>query len=684
MIGGPARLTTNEKGQLRFPALPPGSYVLAVELPGFSTYHEEDIRIGAGATIERTAVLELAGVAESIVVEGAGSRLDARDPGFGTRFGADDIKTIPSRRASMFDLIRSAPGISPTAPASGTTTTVSAFGSGTNENQFLFDGTNFTCPCNGVARAEPGVDFIQEIHIQSVGASAEFGNVQGAVINVVTRQGGERFLFDASYYGQTAGLTAQPIRLPVPDGGALDSGYERARYRDGTTNVGGPAIAERLWFFAGYQHLRNYDSQPGTDPRFPRSDEQDKIFAKLTWRLTPALQLTQSVHDEFWVSPERPTFVTPFEATTRTEGSIPAITFGHLTHTLSSNTLWDVRVGRFVYSQESSPSTGDRATASRFDRATGVTSGAPRQFGELSVARTTVKATLSHYQPAWLAADHQWKLGAQFERGEHQSSGVVPTGVRYVDNGGQPFQAIASDPSNSGGLFLTAAAFVSDAVTVGDRLTINAGLRFDHTRAISQDLRALDAQGRETDAIVGGLGTLYTWNLLSPRLGVTARLSADGRTMLRASYGRFSQGVLTGELSPFHPGVSPVTTSAFDRATGDYTRIVSVVDPTINLELNPAMRAPRTDRVLDRDRSRAGAPARRGHRVCPQGRRQLHRMDRHRRSVSGPGADVTRRSRAARVRAGQLDRGSPLPAHEPCRVLAHVQRPGPGRREATI
>ena len=93
----------------------------------------------------------------------------------------------------MFDFIRAAPGVSPTSPASGTTTTVSAFGSGTNENLFLIDGTNFTCPCSGVARSEPGVDFIQEVQVQSVGASAEFGNIQGAVINVVTRQGGERF-----------------------------------------------------------------------------------------------------------------------------------------------------------------------------------------------------------------------------------------------------------------------------------------------------------------------------------------------------------------------------------------------------------------------------------------------------------------------------------------------------------
>src|SRR4029079_11254024 len=179
-----------------------------------------------------------------------------------TRFRLEDLRTIPTRRASMFDLIRASPGISPTSPGSGTVTTVSAFGSGTNENQFLIDGTNFTCPCNGVARAEPGVDFIQEIQVQSVGASVEFGNVQGAVINVITRQGGERWLPEASYYGQTAGLTSHPLHLAMAAPATGQSGYERARYRDLTLNLGGPALRDRLWVFAGAQYLRDYDSQP--------------------------------------------------------------------------------------------------------------------------------------------------------------------------------------------------------------------------------------------------------------------------------------------------------------------------------------------------------------------------------------------------------------------------------------
>ncbi len=633
LIGGPATQTTNQKGQLRFPALPPGPYVLDIEFPGFTTYHEENISIGAGATIERTAVLTLAGFAESVAVEGAGSRIEARDPGFGTRFGTEDLDAIPTRRASMFDFIRAAPGISPTSPGSATATTVSAFGSGTNENQFLIDGTNFTCPCNGIARAEPGIDFIQEIQVQSIGASAEYGNVQGAVINVVTRQGGERFLYDASYYGQTAGLTSQPVRLPYGSGQRA-SGYERARYRDFTTNIGGPAIRDRLWFFTGYQHLRDYDSQPGSDPQFPRTYEQDKIFVKVTWQLAPSWRLVQSVHDEFWVNPEQPTFVKPFEATLRLHASVPAITFGQLTHTSSSSTVWDVRVGRFVYAREDDPSTGDLMTPSRFDRATSVFSDAPQTFGGLTLIRTTAKATLNHYRPSLLGADHQWKIGGQIERGEAYGPSIIPTGVRFVDDNGRPFQAISSDPSMTGGSFITAAAFASDAITVGDRLTISAGVRFDHSRAISQDLQAIDSTGRETDRVIEGLGTLYTWNLWSPRLGATMKLTADGRTILRGSYGRFSQGVLTGEFSAFHPGVTPVTTTAFDPRTGGYTRPVSVVDSKTNLLLDSGIRAPHTDEYsigVDRE---VGRRAGRGGRLHPQGRHRLHRLDGRRRSVS--------------------------------------------------
>ncbi len=605
LIGGALTITTSDTGRLAFPALPPGRYLLEVEATGFSPYREPDVQIGVGATIERDVTVQMQGVATSVNVQG--SRMEARGSGVEFRFGPEDIQTTPVPRFSLFPFVRTAPGISPTSPASISNNSLSAFGSGTNENMFLTDGTNYTCPCSGEARSEPGSDFIEEVHIQSVGASAEFGNLQGAVVNAITRQGSDRFLFDASYYAQAAGLTSQPVRLPYPGSGEATSGYGRVRYRDFTSALGGPAFPDRLWFFVGYQYLRDDTSQPGTDPSLPRIYAQDKLFAKLTWRFTPGLRLMQSIHREHWANPETPTRVKPFEATQHRRATVPAVTFGHLTHTISPNTVWDVRVGRFDYTRTDTPSAGGLTVPSVFDRTTGVSSGAPATIGGLTLIRTTAKGMIDRYHRSPWGSDHQWRVGTQLERGEHRLPLIVPTGTRFIHDGGRPFQAVSSDPSITGGLFVTAAGFVNHTMTVRN-LTLNAGLRFDHSRARSQDLPAVDVQGRETGAIVRGLGTLYVWNDWSPRLGVTARLTRDGSTMLRGSYGRFHQGVLTGELSPFHPGATPVTTTAFDPQTGGYTTLVSVVDPRRQFEFDPRTRAPRTDEYsvsLDREIGRA-------------------------------------------------------------------------------
>ena len=612
-IGAPAVQVTNDRGQWRFSGLPAGVYSVDVAAPGM-IFHEDGIRVDAGSTIARTVQMKLAGVEESIVVEGSGSRIEVRDPGFGTRFGYEDIRSIPTRRASMFDFMRAAPGVSPTSPSSGTFTTISAFGSGTNENQFLVDGTNTTCPCNGVARSEPGIDFIQEVQLQSAGASAEFGNMQGAVVNVIMRQGSARFLYDGSFYSQPDALTSAPVRLPYVGSGGEQSGYSRDTFVDVTATAGGPAIRDRLWFFGGYQSVRDYDSQPGTDSGFPRKYKLQKVMGKLTWLLAPGWQLMQSFHGEYGASTDRPTLAVPFEATTRQHVSVPAFTFGNLTHTSSNNTVWDIRVGRFSHTRDEGPASGDLSHASHFDRVTGITSNAPPRIGNVTITRATAKATLTRYQTNLLGAEHQWKVGGQFERGEHHAINMTPTNTRYEEKAGVPFQSISTVPAHVGGVAMTASAFATDAITLRDRVTINAGVRFDRSRAISQDLPAVDVQGHETGKTVAGAGTLYTWNLWSPRVGVTARLTGNGRMMLRGSYGRFIQGVLTGEIEPFHPAASATTTVPLNPTTGLPSGNPRVVDPAVNLRIDRDTRAPRTDeysagidRAVGRDMSIAVA-----------------------------------------------------------------------------
>ena len=148
------------------------------------------------------------------------------------------------------------------------------------------------------------------------------------------------------------------------------------------------------------------------------------------------------------------------------------------------------------------------------------------------------------------------------------------------------------------------------------------------------------------------------------------KLTADGRTMLRASYGRFNQGVLTGELSPFHPGATPTTTAAFDSATGGYTSLVSVVDPKRNLQLDPETRSPRTDEYsigVDREVGRRLAVAIAY--VRKAGSHFIGWTD-----VGGQYREETRslagRAHPAGVRDRQLHGRSAISVDESCRVLA--------------
>jgi hypothetical protein len=596
LIGGRASTLANEKGQFRFPLLPAGEYVLDVQLSSFATYHEEHIPINVQGTLERTVVLKVGQITESISVQG-GTSVDQERSGIASRFGQETLSAIPVRRFSMFDLIRATPGVSPTSASSGVDPSVSVFGSSVNENLYLLDGTNFTCPCSGGPQPQPDVDVIQEVHVDSIGASAEFGNIQGGVFNVVTKQGGNLFAPDFSYYSQPGSLTSHPVDQPCTRCSEPQSEYTRLRYRDLTTHLGGPLVPNRAWFFAGYQYLRDSDSQPGTDPLFPRSSKYDKAFGKVTWQINDRMKWMSSFHDEFWVSPTRPTLATPYPTTIVSSGTRPTGTFGQLTDTLTNNTLLDVRVSRFAAPSTNDPATGDRLTPNRIDQATGIQSGGPQGFGAGIVERTTIAASLSEYRP-FLGVDHDMKIGAQVENGKNSGWTAFQAGVvSYTDNAGQPVQAVFRQPATSGGEFLSTGLYAMDTVRFVDRFTASLGLRFDHDRAISPDLPAHDAQGNETGATIRGLGTLYTWNVLSPRLGLTVRLSADGRTILRTTYGRFHQGILTGEPSAVHPGLTPITTAAFDPLTGQYSRIISVVDPTVNLRIDPHTKSPQTDQL---------------------------------------------------------------------------------------
>jgi len=607
LIEGSSVQVSNGKGQFRFLGLEPGIYRLEVELEGFAPYREEGIRIRVGGAIERNIALPPASFTELVVVTGEGPLVDTREFSVATNYSSLAIRNTPVLRDSLHDFIKMAPGVSASSPTTRTQNNVSVLGAGANESTYLLDGTDITSPRYGVSRSQPGSDAIEEVEIQSFGASAEYGNLQGGVLNVVTRQGSNRFRANASYFGQWPGLTSQPI-LEDCDCPAGESGYERDLYRDFSAYAGGPLVKNRAWLYGGYYVQWSFESQPGADPRFPTEDKTDGFFAKLNWQITPGLNLMSSFHYDDWSFPRRtPNQFVPFESTATRAGDSRAVTVARLTHVLSSATFWEARVSLASHTQGLTPNNGSLTEAPHLDLDTGAWSGGAPFFGDTLEEKTDVRAKLSHYASDFLASDHDFKFGIQFIVGKSEGFYGHPGGAVYLDNAGDPFLARYRDVYSYGGAFNNVGVFAEDTVRVGERLTLNLGLRYDYNKATNPDVPAHDELGNPTGT-VEGRGHLYTWNVLSPRLGFNWKITGDGRTTLRGFYGRFHPGILTTELQAVSPGIGPITLAAYDPATGSYPNVISATDPLRDVQVDPNTSSPHTnqysigiDRTLGRD-----------------------------------------------------------------------------------
>jgi outer membrane receptor protein involved in Fe transport len=608
LLGGPSTVRTNARGQFRFLGLEPGVYRLELRRDGFAAHEEDGIRVTVGSTVEKDFALSLESVSESIQVTGETPLVDARESGVATNYTATAIRNTPVLRDSVYDFVKTAPGVSASSPTRNNNRTVSVLGAGINESTYLLDGTDITSPRYGISRSRPGSDIMEEIEIQSFGPSAEYGNLQGGVINVVSRQGGNDFRFDASYYGQWPGLTSQPLdeECNCPSG---ESGFERDLYRDFSAYLGGPILRDRLWFFGGFGIQWDFSSQPGADPRFPAENKIQGGFGKLNWQVTPSTRLMASFHYDRWSTPDRtPSAFLPYESSATRSGDSPAATLAQLTHTISANTLVELRGSTASFTNGLTPVNGSKALPAHFDLATGVFSGGALYFGDTSERKTDVRAKLSHYAAGFLESDHDFKFGAQFVVASSRGYYGYPGAVHYLDYYGQPFVARYRDTYSYGGAFDNIGVFAEDSVRVGDRLTLNLGLRFDYSKAKNPDVPEYDELGNETGNTIAGRGTVYDWSVFSPRLGVNLKLTEDARTTLRAFYGLFHAGILTTELQALSPGFGPITQVFHDPSTRAYTRNASIIDPLRNVQIDPGTRSPHThqftggiDRAIGRD-----------------------------------------------------------------------------------
>lgn len=605
--------TTTDGGNYRIGNLPPGLYDLSYTLQGFRTVTVSGLVVSVGSTVEQSVTLAVSAMAEQVTVEAQSPVVDTTSNEVGTTFNADWVGNAPSRRFGFYDLVAMAPG-----SVKGGDGTVAGerrtmvFGGSFDENSFQLDGVNVTDNFFNEGFSEPSPDAIQEVEVLSLGAPAEYGNLMGAVYNIVTKQGSNAFHGEGSVYFQSDGLTSNNTNdITLPNGVFADAcsddptnrcPWTRGDYYEVSAQLGGPILKDKLWFFGSYGHQKDEFTRVGVNSNLPGSalnTEKDRYFGKLNWQINDNHRIIGNFHYDKSPQDQGYSFnETPSTAWTYTrKAPTPGVSY---TATLSNKTLLDVRYSGFYGSATGFPTDPSQPLSERriFHGETGLITGGHYYWYEYDAKRNTATAKLSHYADSFLGGAHDLKFGVQYNNaGVSGIYGYNDFVYTYNYNGQIYGYGNVRQPFSYSGESNNIGFFADDAYRIGDRLTLNLGVRFDHSSAFSNEQEELDANAQPTGVIFPHTD-FFTWNNWSPRFGVNWKLTEDAKTVIKAHWGRYQPQVTTGEFANvIGPNVKPYYQGTYNAATGEITDL-NLLSSSENLRVSPDYHAPRTDQFL--------------------------------------------------------------------------------------
>jgi hypothetical protein len=103
---------TDGNGGYRLPALPPGRYMLTVELVGFTTETRPDIVLVIDQTASMNFTLKPVALGESVTVTGQPPIADTSRSDVSTSVTTEQIQTLPVASRRWIDLAMLTPGVS--------------------------------------------------------------------------------------------------------------------------------------------------------------------------------------------------------------------------------------------------------------------------------------------------------------------------------------------------------------------------------------------------------------------------------------------------------------------------------------------------------------------------------------------------------------------------------------------
>lgn len=276
-----AQLSTGETDKIGYyyvPHLPPGVYEVRIEAAGFKEMVLNNVTVNASVTTPANATLQLGSIHEVVEVAEGTALVQTEEGRLTNTITTQEVSDLPLNGRQVYQLVTEEPGVTATnapvvssvpSPTSSVTFNFGfiANGSTPRGNNFVLDGTsNNNEWLGGTPLIYPSLDAIQEVQVQTLNFSAEYGRNNGAIVNVVTKSGTNEFHGDVFYSGRNTALNARNFFDRGQQGPLQQNQFGFA--------LGGPILKNKTFFFFDYEGSRLKDSLPAdvlTETPYTRS-----------------------------------------------------------------------------------------------------------------------------------------------------------------------------------------------------------------------------------------------------------------------------------------------------------------------------------------------------------------------------------------------------------------------------
>jgi hypothetical protein len=259
---------TNGAGQFNVSSIPPATYTVSVEAQGFKRYVQGVVLL-ADQIRDLDIRLQIGEASQEVTVEASSVQVNTVTPVLGQVIDQSRVINLPLNGRNAADLTLLVPGAN-SANGHGVqqgdtkqvpgAESISVNGARPDQISYNLDGANNQDLMSNTNNPFPFPDALQEFSVLTNSFDSQYGANAGAVVNVVTKSGGNQFHGDLFEFVRNREFNARNYFANAVD--------PLKRNQFGGT-IGGPVHRDTSFFFFGYQGTRIRSANNATNAILP-------------------------------------------------------------------------------------------------------------------------------------------------------------------------------------------------------------------------------------------------------------------------------------------------------------------------------------------------------------------------------------------------------------------------------